>query len=463
MGVKGADVATDRTADPGPKGRKGGLGPPMSEEGEMPALEVGHISVQEVDWGRKTVVDGGVLQINKDDFVGTIREREPRITGIEPHIARPGESVRILPVKDVIEPCVKVHGRGGVFPGIISGVETVGNGRTHVLTGCSVVTVGQIVGAQEGILDMSGPGASYSLFSKLLNIVLVIDVKPGISRREHEEILRLAGVRGAAYLGEAGRSARPDYVDRFEVRGLSRSIREETDLPGVVYVYMLLSQGLLHDTYLYGHDVKNLLPTMIAPTEVMDGAIVSGNCVSACDKNTTYHHQNNPVIRELFKRDGIDLSFLGTIVTNINVTLQDKVRSAEYAMKLVELLGPDGVVVSKEGFGNPDADAMMYCRGLEERGIRTVVITDEFAGVDGASQSLADTTREADAVVSTGNANERILLPLVERVIGDVRLAERIAGGKAGSISREGIAVELQAVLGATNELGFELLSARQE
>ena len=32
----------------------------------------------------------------------------------------------------------------------------------------------------------------------------------------------------------------------------------------------------------------------------MDGAIVSGNCVSACDKNSTYVHQNNPVIRSLY-------------------------------------------------------------------------------------------------------------------------------------------------------------------
>ena len=50
---------------------------------------------------------------------------------------------------------------------------------------------------------------------------------------------------------------------------------------------MLQSQGLLHDTYFYGVDVKTSFQPLIHPTEVMDGAIVSGNCVSACDKNTT--------------------------------------------------------------------------------------------------------------------------------------------------------------------------------
>jgi glycine reductase len=225
---------------------------------------------------------------------------------------------------------------------------------------------------------------------------------------------------------------------------------------------MLLSQGLLHDSYLYGWDVKTILPTLIMPTEVMDGAIVSGNCVSACDKNTTYHHQNNPIIEELFRRDGIDLHFLGTVVTNTNVTLRDKQRSSDYTAKLVGLLAPDGVIISKEGFGNPDADAMMNCAKIEVKGISTVLVTDEFAGVDGGSQSLADTTPRANAVVSVGNANELITLPPMDKVIGDIRVIEKMAGGVSGGLSKEGgITAELQVIVGSTNELGFELLSSK--
>jgi len=426
-------------------------------------LELGHIPIEDIAWGRKTLIEGKVLQIHRDELIEKTRGGDSRVATISADLARPGESVRIIPVKDVIEPRVKVDGKGGIFPGLISGVETVGTGRTHVLRGCSVVTTGQIVGFQEGLIDMSGPGARYTSFSRLLNVVLAIDVSPGVSPHEHEEALRLAGLRAAAYLGEAGRSVCPAQVDRFEMRPPSGQRGHAADLPGVVYVYMLLSQGLLHDTYLYGRDMKTLLPTLIMPAEVMDGAVVSGNCVSACDKNTTYHHQNNPIIRELFRREGIELRFLGTVVCNANVTLRDKMRSANYAVKLVELLGADGVVISKEGFGNPDADVMMYCAGLEEKGIRTVMITDEFAGSDGESQSLADTTPHADAVVSAGNANERIFLPPMEKVIGNIRVIEKIAGGQSGNISSEGIQVELQAIMGATNELGFELLSAREE
>jgi glycine reductase len=426
-------------------------------------LELGRVPIEEVDWGRKTSIDGKVLRIDREELIQKAHGGDPRITSIHAEIARPGESTRIIPIKDVIEPRVKVEGSGGVFPGLISGVETVGDGRTHVLGGCSVVTVGQIVGFQEGMIDMSGPGARCTSFSKLLNVALVIEVKKDISEHEHEEAVRLAGLRAAAYLGEAGRNCKPTAVDRFEVRGPFGPSGSEPDLPKVAYVHMLLSQGLLHDSYLYGRDVKAILPTLIMPTEVMDGAIVSGNCVSACDKNTTYHHQNNPIIEELLRRDGVDLLFVGTVVTNTNVTLKDKQRSSDYTAKLVELLAPDGVIISKEGFGNPDADAMMNCAKIEGKGIATVLTTDEFAGVDGGSQSLADTTPHANAVVSTGNANELISLPPMERVVGDIGVVEKMAGGVSDGLSKEGgITAELQVIVGSTNELGFEPLSSRE-
>jgi len=426
-------------------------------------LELGRIPIEEITWGQKTVIEGKVLHINREELIQKTRGDDSRITSIEADIARPGESTRIIPVKDVIEPRVKVEGRGGIFPGLLSGGETVGDGRTHVLQGCSVVTAGQIVGFQEGMIDMNGPGADYTSFSRLLNVVLVIGVKEGISKHEHEEAVRLAGLRAAVYLGEAGRAVKPAHVDRFEVRRPFGRNGGGPDLPTVAYVYMLLSQGLLHDTYLYGRDAKTILPTLIVPTEVMDGAIVSGNCVSACDKNTTYHHQNNSIIGELFRRDGIDLYFVGTVVTNANVRLMEKQRSSDYTAKLVELLGANGAIISKEGFGNPDADAMMYCAKIEEKGISTVLITDEFAGIDGGSQSLADSTPRADAVVSVGNANELITLPPMEKVIGDIRVIEKMAGGVSDGLTEEGgITAELQVIVGSTNELGFELLSSRE-
>src|SRR5699024_7470740 len=100
-----------------------------------------------------------------------------------------------------IEPRVKVEGPGGLFPGVLSKVETVGTGRTHVLKGAAVVTTGKVVAFQEGIVDMTGPGADYTPFSQTNNIVLIIEPTEGLKQHEHEKALRLAGLKAAAYLG----------------------------------------------------------------------------------------------------------------------------------------------------------------------------------------------------------------------------------------------------------------------
>lgn len=369
--------------------------------------------------------------------------------------------MRLIPVKDVVEPRAKLGGSGGAFPGLTGPVETVGSGSTRVLRGAAVVTVGQLVGFQEGIIDMDGPGAEYTPFSQTFNLVLVAEPQKGVDTREYEAALRLAGCRAAEYLAAAA-EAPPERVEVYQTLPLPEQILRHPGLPRVVYLYLLQSQGLLHDTYLYGVDVKQLLPTFIYPTEVMDGAVVSGNCVSACNKNTTYHHQNNPVIEELYQQDGKTLNFLGVVCSNENVTLKEKERSSWFATKLIGFLGAEGVIVSKEGFGNPDTDMVMNFRRLRQQGIKTVLITDEFAGQDGASPSLADADSQAEAVVSTGNANQKIVLPPLERVISDLREAERLAGGWAGSIDPAGgLQVELQSLVGATNELGYGRLGAR--
>jgi len=44
------------------------------------------------------------------------------------------------------------------------------------------------------------------------------------------------------------------------------------------------------------------------------------------------------------------------------------------------MLGADAAIVSEEGFGNPDADLIMNCNKLESYGIKTVLLTDEYAG-----------------------------------------------------------------------------------
>lgn len=423
-------------------------------------LELGHVIINDVQFGDVTKIEKGVLYVNKVELINLIKEDE-HLKSVDVEIARPGESVRITPVKDVIEPRVKVDGPGGVFPGVLAKVQTVGTGKTNALKGCAVVTTGKIVGFQEGIIDMTGPGADYTPFSKLNNVVLICEPVDDLKQHDHERAVRFAGLKAAEYLAEAARNIVPDNVETYETLPFLQGINAYPNLPKVAYVLMLQSQGLLHDTYVYGVDAKQIVPTILYPTELMDGAIISGNCVSACDKNTTYHHLNNPVIHDLFKQHGKELNFVGVIITNENVYLADKERSSDWTAKLAEFMGLDGVIVSQEGFGNPDTDLVMNCKKIEAKGIKTVIITDEYAGRDGASQSLADADKAADAVVTGGNANEVIVLPPMDKVIGTLDYTDIIAGGFDGSLSKDGsITVEIQAITGATNELGFNEMSA---
>jgi len=424
-------------------------------------LEMGHIYIKDIQFAAESKIEDGILYVS-EEAVKAVALEDEKIKSVSFDIAKPGESVRITPVKDVIEPRVKVEGRGGIFPGVISKVDTVGSGKTYALKGMAVVTAGKIVGFQEGIIDMTGPGADYTPFSKTLNLVMVCEPVDGIKQHDYEKAVRFAGFRVAVYIGELARNLTPDETNVYETCTIKEGMEKYPDLPRVAYVQMLQSQGLLHDTYVYGVDAKKVLPTVLNPTEIMDGAIVSGNCVSACDKNPTYVHLNNPVVHDMFEEHGKTINFVCQIITNENVYLADKQRSSDWTAKLCKMLDLDGVIVSQEGFGNPDTDLIMNCKKIEAEGVKTVIITDEYAGRDGRSQSLADADAAADAVVTGGNANQVIILPKLDKVIGTLDYVTKIAGASEETLREDGsLEVELQVLTGATNETGFNKLSAR--
>ena len=426
-------------------------------------LELHKIAVQRLCFGEATKVENGVLTIRSEELKALLLE-DPSLADVGLDLAHPGDSLRIMPVKDAVEPRCKLSGPGEVFPGFIGPLETaVGEGRTLVLSGMAVLTTGRLVAAQEGIVDMSGPGADYTPFSQTANLVLTLTPREGVKLHEAEQCCRLAGLKAAHYLAAQCRDAASGAgrTESYDFPPLSEAMRAHPDLPKVAYVYMLQSQGLLHDTWVYGVDAKRILPTLLSPTEIMDGAIISGNCVSACDKNNTFSHLNNPIIQALYRRHGTELNFVGLIITNENVTLADKQRSSSQAIKLARMLGVEAAVISEEGFGNPDADLILNCVKAEKAGIKTVLVTDEYAGANGASQSLADSCPEGTAVVTAGNANATVVLPPMAKIIGDPGQADVIAGGFFGSRRPDGsLEVELQAILGATCELGLNKIGA---
>lgn len=422
-------------------------------------LELHKVHIKGLEFADETRVKDGVLYVNKAEAEALIAE-DRNFTKVSVDFARPGEKTRIIPVKDAVEPRVKM-GKGNYFPGFAAPMGKVGEGRTLVLDGAAVVTCGPIVAFQEGFIDMSGPAAPYTPFSATYNIVLSVEPATDLEKHLYETSLREAGLKLAVYLARCAdeHGAKADEVAVFEKGDTFEESKKYPDLPKVVYVCMNITQGLLHDTYLYACDLRPSMPTLIHPNEVLDGAMVSGNCVSACDKNTTWHHCHNPIVQTLYAHHGKDINFLGVIPTQESTVLAGKIRASQMNLSIAQQLGADGVIVSEEGYGNPDTDLCLNAKNFENAGIKAVLVSDESAGTDGASQSLADATPELTGFISTGNVNEMIEVPAMDKVIGYPESIAVLSGGAAESLRPDGsMYVELQSIIASTAEIGFNKL-----
>ena len=76
-------------------------------------LEMGNIYIKDIQFADTSKIEDGILYVDKGAVKAVALEDE-HIKTVTFDIAKPGESVRITPVKDVIEPRVKVEGKGGV-------------------------------------------------------------------------------------------------------------------------------------------------------------------------------------------------------------------------------------------------------------------------------------------------------------------------------------------------------------
>ena len=398
-------------------------------------LKIGNFYVKDIIFGETTKFEQGILQINKEEALRVVYEDE-NITDADLIIAKPGDKVRIVPVKEAIEPRYRVEG-GPVFPGVTGELMQAGNGTTYALKNSSVLVVGKKWGGfQDGLIDMSGEGAKYTLFSELLNICLVADTNEDFEKNEQQKknkALRWAGMRLSEYLGKTVANLEPEDIEVYELNPLTKRTEKENMLPNVAFVMQPQSQmeEMGYNDLIYGWDANHMLPTFMHPNEILDGAVISGSFMPCSSKWSTYDFQNYPMIKRLYEEHGNTINFVGVIMSNLNVALEQKERAALFVAQIAKSLGVDAAVVAEEGYGNPDADFIACIVALENAGIKTVGVTNECTGRDGASQPLVTLDQKADAIVSCGNVSELIILPPMETVIGDLESLARdgLSGG----------------------------------
>jgi glycine reductase complex component B subunit alpha and beta len=382
-------------------------------------LELRTFHVRTVEFGPHTALVDGRLTIDRAE-IRRIAMTPAAIADVAVELVAPGEPTRIIHVMDAIEPRIKVGGESVAFPGLLGPPRTVGRGVTHRLGGLAVlesavlpeVAIGGLE-FNEGLIDMSGPGAAYSACSDTHDVVLVFTPRPGVGNREFEAAFRLGALLVARRLAETTLGeVRPDDVEHFDLGNAA------PDAPRVAYVDMVQQVGFLCQTLLYGHPVDAVVPTVLDPREYFDGAVVSASYRNPT-KTPTWLRQNHPVIRALFRRHPRELNFVGVIFCRGHLDDHElKERNGEMVANVARLIGADGVVQGIDGSGNIWVDFMLAARALERAGIRTVQIVHELGGAEGRDWPVLDYTPEADAIVSGGGADRRFQIPAVRRVVG---------------------------------------------
>ncbi len=408
-------------------------------------LEIGKFPVREIVFGPKTQYDQGVLSINKEEALASVKDDE-HITEAELHIVNPGDMVRLVPVKDAFEMRCRVEGAKGVFPGVTSPLESAAYGRIHALKEASLLVVGKHWGSfQDGLLDMGGPFQRNTIYGSLKNLVLVADTDEEFERHEQQKTnhaLRWAGMRLSEYVGSCLAALAPPETESWELGAVNSRSEAVRKLPSVVYVLQPQTQmeAMGYNTLIYGWDGNHMLPTYMHPNEILGGAVVSGSFMPCSSKISTYEHVNNLAVKRLMNEHGKTLNFLGVIMSNLNVIMEQKVRSAVMVAQIAKNLGADGAIVAEEGYGNPDVDYIQVLVELEKAGVKTVGISNECTGRDGKSQPLVALNAAANALVSSGNVSELIELQPMPKVLGELAALGRdgLSGGWDGSVRPDG-------------------------
>lgn len=385
-------------------------------------LELAEFPVERVELGSELRYRSRVLEVSSNELAGIVLQ-DRRIREASLGLGMPGERVRITGVRDIVEPRVKVRGRGQVFPGILGPVSPVGDGLTHRLSGVAVVATAEYEGTirsglgvqRSAILDLWGPGAEASRFSSLISVVLILRLQAGLSDLEAHSAVQQAEFKVARRLAEATIGLEAEKLDVYELR------IENPELPKVVHI-----QGCLTDSHhvhsglsYYGMPIRDSLATLIHPNELFDGAIAVNTMRGIAYYPNTWDWQNHPVALGLYREHARRLNFLGVILERIRFeTFHGKEAIAQNAAQMASMLGADAAVVTWIGSGNAFVDVMLTIKACEERGIKTVLMTYEYGGKDGIDSPLLYYVPEADAVVSTGSRDRWLELPEPDRVLG---------------------------------------------
>ena len=372
-------------------------------------LQIDYIRVKKVQFGKKTELSEGVLTVNKEELIN--QAKSELFGSLDIKLAVPGESCRILGIHDVMQPRCKADAPETSYPGIWGKLAPMGEGRTVALKG---VVVSDIYYAKCNIkyyLDMGGECAKYSNFSRHYHIILDATPAEGVSDASYAEALKYASLSINVYLAKLAIAVKPDESEVYELGPVGLGA-DGKPLPKVAY---LVTHMASHDTWnflVYGQSALGFLPTILQPTEVLDGAMVWRYW------EPNYYLQNEVYIKELMKRHGKDIEFVGFVMDNNVMKIDGKDAMSMMAATLCkETLKADCVIVNKSGMGHCQLDSALAFNWAEKMGM-TCVMNLSAVSNDKPGDMLVISDPKIAAVINSGR-NYDLHHPRVERVIGE--------------------------------------------
>ena len=424
-------------------------------------LELNIVRIARVQFANATAVRNGVLSVNRQELEALVKQ-DTRLTDVAIELANPGDKCRVVNVADVIEPRARTANSGPDFPGAVGVQGTAGHGTTCVLRGAAVLINDYNIGGSryqrpdEGIIDMWGPGAEIGPYGRTCNVIVLASPANATSIDEYCVALKIAGLKTAVYLAKAGADLTPDEVEIYDLPLIRETAGDMPELPRVAYIFQVFTNQrvpLPGDPVLYGHHIERIVPTILHPNEVFDGAVAD----PYRGYTETYLIQNHPMIKELYQNHGNTLRFVGVIISNAPNNAPEYERTANVAANLAKwILGADGAVLTKIGGGAPELTMARTAQRCEELGIKTALAL-MHQGIDASEITLKASTvfsnvPQVDAMVSMGasTASPMLTLPPAEKVVGT------LDGSQTGKELRR----PASAIKGSFSQLGDSRLMA---
>ena len=250
-------------------------------------------------------------------------------------------------------------------------------------------------------LDTGGPVSKLSRYSNM-NILYVSGTpSEGTNELWLTFAIRNAGMKAAVYMAQHAGTLK---VDKTEIFDLDLSNQANPDgLPKICYYYQLYAP---HYDYkgvprklLYGQAIIDMTPSIFHPNEILDGAVIGGGIFATLD---TYTNQNHGIIKELFKRhQNKELIFCGVVGGVLSMNEIYRRFSVKHSAKLIKnVLGADGVVLTKYTGGAAHLDSGMVAKECEKLGVGTALYITPFTATGNIADNMVYFDDSLDLIIT---------------------------------------------------------------